>query len=87
MNGLVPLFRDGAGGTSGDPLELAGPTPTVDLTALGLLLAPPALLGEFIPRALWLNVDRIEPALPRAQPGSLPRAFRPPLRISSPTSR
>lgn len=68
-------------------MELAGPTPTVDLTALGLLLAPPALLGEFIPRALWLNVDRIEPALPRAQPGSLPRAFRQPLRISSPTSR
>jgi len=75
VNGLIPLFRDGAGGTSADPLELTGPTPTVDLAALGLLLTPPALLGEFIPCSLWLGVDRIEPALPRLRPGSLPHAF------------
>ncbi|MGH3800530.1 MAG: asparagine synthase-related protein, partial [Pseudonocardiaceae bacterium] len=75
MNGLIPLFRDGTGQISADPLELTGPTPAVDLTALGLLLTPPALLGEFIPRAPWLGVERIRSALPRRRPGSLPSAF------------
>lgn len=75
MNGLIPLFRDGTGQISADPLELTGPTPAVDLTALGLLLTPPALLGEFIPRAPWLGVERIRSALPRRRPGSLPPAF------------
>ena len=75
MSGLTPLFRDGTGRTSADPLELTGPTPTVDLTALGLLLTPPALLGEFIPCSLWLGVDRIEPAFPRPRPGSLSHSF------------
>ncbi len=75
MNSLIPLFRDGTGRTSADPLELTCPTPTVDLTALGQLLAPPALLGEFIPRALWRGVERIQPALPTPRAGSLPYAF------------
>lgn len=75
MNSLTPRFRDGIGRISADPLTLTYPAPTVDLTALGLLLAPPALLGEFIPRALWKGVERIQPALPRPRPGSLRCAF------------
>ncbi|CAL9629336.1 hypothetical protein [Streptomyces sp. enrichment culture] len=46
---LLPLFEDGAGRRSADPLALASPVARVDLEALALLLAPPALLGEFIP--------------------------------------
>jgi asparagine synthase (glutamine-hydrolysing) len=75
VNSLTPLFRDGTGRISADPLALTCPTPTVDLTTLGLLLAPPALLGEFIPRALWRGVERIRPALPMPRAGSLPYAF------------
>lgn len=75
MNGLIPLFRDGTGRTSADPLELTGPTPAVDLMALGLLLTPPALLGEFIPRAPWRGVERIRLGLPRSRHGSLSHAF------------
>ncbi|MGH3909057.1 MAG: asparagine synthase-related protein [Pseudonocardiaceae bacterium] len=75
MNGLIPLFRDGTGRVSANPLELTGSSPAVDLTALGLLLAPPALLGEFVPRALWRGIERVRTVLPKPRPGSLPRAF------------
>jgi asparagine synthase (glutamine-hydrolysing) len=75
VNSLIPLFRDGTGRTSADPLELTCSPPTVDLTALGQLLAPPALLGEFIPHAPWRGVERIQSALPTPRAGSLPYAF------------
>ncbi|MEU6230807.1 asparagine synthase-related protein [Streptomyces sp. NPDC047042] len=69
------MFEDGAGRRSADPVSLVGPVPVVDLEALGLLLAPPALLGEFIPRAPWKGVERITAEVPNPLPGSLPRAF------------
>ncbi|MGW0708971.1 asparagine synthase-related protein [Streptomyces sp. NPDC002643] len=72
---LLPLFEDGAGRRSADPLALAGPAPVIDLEALALLLAPPALLGEFVPRSPWKGVERVPGEIPPAVPGSLPRAF------------
>ena len=72
---LLPLFEDGAGRRSADPLALAGPVPRVDLEALALLLAPPALLGEFVPRAPWRGVQRAPAEVPWPVPGPLPRAF------------
>lgn len=72
---LLPLFEDGEGRRSADPLALAGPSPRVDLEALGLLLAPPALLGEFAPRSPWKGVDRLPSGLTVPVPGSLPQAF------------
>lgn len=56
---MAPLFTDGAGRTSADPLTPAGPSPAVDLRALALLPAPPALWGEFVPRS-----PSIRPPLP-----------------------
>jgi hypothetical protein len=70
-----PLFEDGAGRRSADPLTLAGPAPVVDLEALALLLAPPALLGEFVPRSPWQGLRRVPAEVPVPLPGSLPRAF------------
>lgn len=72
---LLPLFQDGAGLRSADPLALAGPAPVVDLEALALLLAPPALLGEFVPRAPWRGVERVPAEVPQPVPGPLPQAF------------
>ncbi|WP_306960443.1 asparagine synthase-related protein [Streptomyces afghaniensis] len=72
---MLPLFQDGAGRTSADPLTLAGPAPVVDLQALALLLAPPALLGEFVPRSPWKDVERVPAQIPHPLPGSLARAF------------
>ncbi|MER5974528.1 asparagine synthase-related protein [Streptomyces sp. NPDC002055] len=72
---MLPLFEDGAGLRSADPLVLAGPAPACDLEALALLLAPPALLGEFMPRSPWKGVERVAAEIPQALPGSLPRAF------------
>ena len=71
----LPLFQDGAGRKSADPLALAGPDPAVDLEALALLLAPPALLGEFIPRSPWKGLRRLPAHVPAPLPGSLPQAF------------
>jgi hypothetical protein len=70
-----PLFRDGAGRTSAEPLALTGPAPVVDLDALALLLAPPALLGEFIPRPPWKGLQRVPAEIPTPLISSLPRAF------------
>jgi asparagine synthase (glutamine-hydrolysing) len=72
---LLPLFEDGAGRRSADPLALTGPAPVVDLEALALMLAPPALLGEFVPRSLWQGVRRVPVEIPQPLPGSLPLAF------------
>jgi asparagine synthase (glutamine-hydrolysing) len=72
---LLPLFEDGVGRWSADPLALAGPAPVVDLEALALLLAPPALLGEFVPRSPWKAVERVPAEAPQPLPGSLPRVF------------
>ncbi|GLW74728.1 hypothetical protein Kpho02_70250 [Kitasatospora phosalacinea] len=69
------MFEDGAGRRSADPLGLAGPVPVVDLSALALLLAPPAMLGEFIPASPWRNVHRVPVALPQAQAADLRSAF------------
>ncbi|MFH0180108.1 asparagine synthase-related protein [Streptomyces cacaoi] len=72
---VAPLFADKAGRRSADPLRLTGPAPVVDLHALALLLAPPALWGEFVPRSPWQGIERVPAEIPRARPGSLPRAF------------
>lgn len=72
---LLPVFQDGAGRRSADPLTLAGPVPVVDLDALALLLAPPALLGEFVPRSPWKGLERVPAGIPQSLPGSLPLAF------------
>jgi asparagine synthase (glutamine-hydrolysing) len=74
---LAGAFRGGDGQTAGDPLVLTGPAPGVDLDAVGLLLAPPALLGEFYPRSLWRGVERIPGSVvePVAHPGGLRAAF------------
>lgn len=71
-------FGDGAGRTAVDPLVLLGPAPGVDLSAVALLLAPPALTGEFIPRSLWQGVERlpVSPVVPARYPGGLRAAFR-----------
>ncbi|GGT54734.1 hypothetical protein GCM10010271_68250 [Streptomyces kurssanovii] len=50
---LVRAFGDGSGRVAVDPLSLLGPAPGVDLDAVALLLAPPALTGEFYPVSLW----------------------------------
>jgi asparagine synthase (glutamine-hydrolysing) len=72
---LLPLFQDRAGRRSADPPALAGPAPVVDLDALALLLAPPALPGEFMPRSPWKGVERVPAGLPQPLPGSPARAF------------
>ncbi|MEW1721200.1 asparagine synthase-related protein [Streptomyces sp. NPDC093109] len=69
------MFEDGAGTRSADPLALSGPVPVVDLSALALLLAPPAMLGEFAPAAPWRGIHRVPFTPPPAEPGSLPDAF------------
>ncbi|MEY9948389.1 asparagine synthase-related protein [Kitasatospora sp. GAS1066B] len=69
------MFEDGAGRRSADPLALAGPVPAVDLSALALLLAPPAMLGEFVPASPWQDVHRVPVALPRVQAGDLRSEF------------
>ncbi|MBT2418003.1 hypothetical protein J7F01_08910 [Streptomyces sp. ISL-22] len=73
----VARFRDGFGHTAVDPLELAGPVPGVDLSSVGLLLAPPVLSGEFMPFSLWRGIERLEPepVVPRPWPGGLRAAF------------
>lgn len=74
---LVRGFRGGDGRTAASPLELSGPVPGVDLKAVGLLLAPPALTGEFYPLSLWRGVERLpmRPFTPAAHPGGLRAAF------------
>ncbi|MDF3290123.1 asparagine synthase-related protein [Streptomyces silvisoli] len=74
MNEL-PLFEDGAGTRAEDPLALTGPAPRVDLSALALLLAPPAMLGEFVPASPWRGLVRVPTPLPSLYPASLPRTF------------
>jgi asparagine synthase (glutamine-hydrolysing) len=56
---------------------LLGPAPGVDLSAVALLLAPPALTGEFIPRSLWRGAERLPlpPVVPAPYPGGLRTAF------------
>lgn len=77
ISSLVRAFGDGAGRTAVDPLVLLGPAPRVDLEAVGLLLAPPALTGEFYPVSLWRGVDRLpmRPVVPAPYPGGLRAAF------------
>ncbi|MEV7427731.1 asparagine synthase-related protein [Streptomyces sp. NPDC091212] len=72
---LQPVFEDGAGTRSADPLALSGPVPVVELSALALLLAPPAMLGEFAPTAPWRGIHRVPFTPPTAKPGPLPDAF------------
>lgn len=72
---LQPLFEDGAGTRSANPLALAGPVPVVDLSVLALLLAPPAMLGEFAPAAPWRGIRRISYTPPSAHADRLPDAF------------
>ncbi|MBT2439927.1 hypothetical protein J7E93_07290 [Streptomyces sp. ISL-36] len=74
---LVRGFRGGDGRTAANPLDLSGPVPGVDLEAVGLLLAPPALTGEFYPRSLWRGVERLpmRPFTPVPHPGGLRAAF------------
>ncbi|GGO98174.1 asparagine synthase-related protein [Wenjunlia tyrosinilytica] len=74
---FAPDFRDTAGRTAANPLELTGASPRVDLEAVGLLLAQPALTGEFYPRSLWHGVERVpmRPVVPVAHPGGLGAAF------------
>ncbi|MFE1960098.1 asparagine synthase-related protein [Streptomyces sp. NPDC059479] len=57
------------------PLALAGPVPVVDLSALALLLAPPAMLGEFAPAVPWRGIRRIPYTPPSACAHWLPDAF------------
>jgi asparagine synthetase B (glutamine-hydrolysing) len=54
---------------------LAGPDAEVDLEALALLLAPPAITGEFVPRSLWKGTERVTATVTERRTGSLPRAF------------
>lgn len=74
---LVRGFRGGDGRTAASPLDVSGPVPGVDLHAVGLLLAPPALTGEFYPVSLWRGVERLpmRPVVPAAHPGGLRAAF------------
>lgn len=55
------LFENETGQRSDDPLKLTGPVPEVDLRALGLFLAPPAMLGEFAPDCPWKGIARVHP--------------------------
>ncbi|MFI2373154.1 asparagine synthase-related protein [Streptomyces sp. NPDC018833] len=70
-------FRDGSGHTAVDPLVLAGPVPGVDLHSVGLLMAPPALSGEFMPVSMWRGIERLdpEPVIPSLRPDGLRAAF------------
>lgn len=70
-------FRGGDGRTAANPLDVSGPVPGVDLHAVGLLLAPPALTGEFYPVSLWRGVERLpmRPLTPASHPGGLRAAF------------
>lgn len=74
---LVRGFRGGDGRTAASPLDVSGPVPGVDLHAVGLLLAPPALTGEFYPLSLWRGVERLpmRPVVPVPHPGGLRAAF------------
>ncbi|MET7718475.1 asparagine synthase-related protein [Streptomyces sp. NPDC005407] len=77
ISSLVRAFGDGAGRSAVDPLVLLGPAPGVDLDAVALLLAPPALTGEFYPLSMWHGVDRLpmRPVVPVPHPGGLRAAF------------
>ncbi|MEV6181614.1 asparagine synthase-related protein [Streptomyces sp. NPDC052015] len=72
---VLPLFEDGGGRRSADPPASAGPAPVVDLQALALLLATPAMLGEFVRRSPWKGVERVPAEAPQPRPDSMPRAF------------
>lgn len=50
------VFSGSAGQIDTDPLMVAPQPATVDLGALAMLFAPPALYGEFIPASLWQGV-------------------------------
>ncbi|WP_340555935.1 asparagine synthase-related protein [Streptomyces sp. GSL17-111] len=54
---------------------MAGPAPVVDVEALALLLAPPAMLGEFVPRSPWKGLRRLPAQVPEPRTGPLPQAF------------
>lgn len=74
---LAARFRGGDGRTAASPLAVSGPALGVNLLAVGLLLSPPALTGEFCPVSLWRGVERLpmRPLAPTPHPGGLRAAF------------
>lgn len=75
MSVFASEFTNEAGDAAADPLLLAGSRPVVELSELALLLSPPALFGEFIPRSLWRGVKRAPLRLPPPAAGDLSAAF------------
>ncbi|KWX10276.1 hypothetical protein TR74_04580, partial [Carbonactinospora thermoautotrophica] len=75
---LEPVFRGSDGREAADPLALvdSDSPPVVDVAALALLFAPPALYGEFVPRPPWRGVERIRTVpVPAPEPVPLGEAF------------
>ncbi len=62
--GRIPLYASRDGRIGPDPLALAGERPRFSLSKLALYLAPPALVGEFLPDCPWAGVSRVRPMVP-----------------------
>ena len=73
--GEPAAVRERASRRSADPLALATPVPLMDLSALALLLAPPAMLGEFIPVSPRKGLRHMPFQPPGPRPAPLPAAF------------
>src|SRR5579875_2119320 len=66
--GRIPLYTSRDGQIGPDPFALAGERPRFSLSKLALYLAPPALVGEFLPDCPWAEVSRVRPAIPGRLP-------------------
>src|SRR5579875_88872 len=62
--GRIPLYTSHDGQIGPDPFALAGERPRFSLSKLALYLAPPALVGEFLPDCPWAGVSRLRPSVP-----------------------
>src|SRR5579875_208155 len=66
--GRIPLYTSRDGQIGPDPFALAGERPRFSLSKLALYLAPPALVGEFLPDCPWAGVSRLRPSVPWPSP-------------------
>jgi len=62
--GRTPLYASRDGQIGPDSFALAGERPRFSLSKLALYLAPPALVGEFLPDCPWTEVSRLRPSVP-----------------------